>query len=305
MSGNKKIQWWKLVFEQLQPLHIGKLTYGVTAETEVFIPGQTMWGALTKTYNLVNKNYLSENQGLFSTITCFFSSLDAENILAPSYNNGMLHLGEIDADEFRFAFLDTFVSTAIKPLTREATDKSLHEIDFILPQPKNELPDSGINQSIKLYWIGLIGIDGDITEMNDFLQKDKLTINVGGESRYGFGRMKLHNKEIADAQTLERWGLTSDGELLLKDKNGEEIALRNFVQINKDVVKEKWEGHKVPAIIPIAEFDFVSSNTPRIEEKNYYLSIGSNISSIMNPTALNHFYLNKGKFKISVTSKNK
>ena len=300
MSGNKKIQWWKLVFEQLQPLHIGKLTYGVTAETEAFIPGQTMWGALTKTYNLVNKNYLSDNQGLFSTITCFFPSFDAESILAPSYNNGMLYLGEINADEFRFAFLDTFVSTAVKPLTREAADKSLHEIDFILPRPKNELPDSGIGQSTQLYWIGLVGTDGDSAEMAAFFQKDIFTINIGGESRYGFGCMKLHSMEAVDTQTLERWGLSDNGGLLLEDKNGEEIVLRNFVQINNDVVKKEWEGHKVPAIIPIAEFDFISGNTPRIKEKNYYISIGSNIASIINPAALNYFYLNKGKFKIKL-----
>jgi hypothetical protein len=301
MSKKKKLQWFELVFEQLRPLHIGKITYGVTAETEVFIPGQTMWGGLTKTFNLGNKADLSGNQELFSTITCFFPSLDAENILAPFYNNGLLYLGEISVDEFRFAFLDTFISTAIKPLSREAIDKSLHEMDFILPQPKNELPDSGINRSTKLHWIGLIGIDGDITELDAFLQEDKLTINVGGESKYGFGQMKLHSKKIIDAPILEQWGLTDKGELLLKDvssDDGKKTGLRNFVQINRDVVRAEWEGHIVPAIIPIAEFDFIRSNTSMIKEKNYYISIGSNIPSIINPIALKKFYLDKGKLKI-------
>ena len=59
-------------FEQMQPLHIGKLNYGVISETEIFIPGQTMWGALTKSYNLLNKEDLSKNQELFSSVTCFF-----------------------------------------------------------------------------------------------------------------------------------------------------------------------------------------------------------------------------------------
>ncbi len=103
--------------------------------------------------------------------------------------------------------MDTFVSTAVKPLTREATDKSLHEIDFILPpRPKNELPDSGIGQSTQLYWIGLVGTDGDSAEMAAFFQKDIFTINIGGESRYGFGCMKLHSMEAVDTQTLEALG---------------------------------------------------------------------------------------------------
>ena len=80
-----KIKWYQLVFEQLQPLHIGKLNYGVIAETEIFIPGQTIWGALTKSYNLLNKTDLNNNQNLFSTITCFFPSFDGKDILAPFF----------------------------------------------------------------------------------------------------------------------------------------------------------------------------------------------------------------------------
>ncbi len=50
MSSEKK--WYKLVFKQIQPIHIGMGSYGVINETRIFIPGWTMWGALTKAYNL-------------------------------------------------------------------------------------------------------------------------------------------------------------------------------------------------------------------------------------------------------------
>lgn len=44
-------QWYKLIFQQIQTMHIEIGSYGVVNETRFFIPGYTMWGALTKAYN--------------------------------------------------------------------------------------------------------------------------------------------------------------------------------------------------------------------------------------------------------------
>ena len=48
MIMNKK--WYKLVFRQEEPIHIGKGSYGVLSETRVIIPGWTIWGALVNKY---------------------------------------------------------------------------------------------------------------------------------------------------------------------------------------------------------------------------------------------------------------
>jgi hypothetical protein len=282
----RAIEWYQLVFEQMQPLHIGKLNYGVISETEIFIPGQTMWGALTKSYNLLNKEDLSKNQELFSSVTCFFPSFDGIHPLAPSYKNGVLHLGEnVSEDEFRFTFVDTVVTTAITPLTRGAIDESLHEIDYLLPRPKNELPEKNIYKENTLKWIGLIGIEKSYSYIHDFLQKDNLLISVGGKIKYGFGQLLLKYINKIDGHNLEVWNLNEQGELCINN------VLRNFVQIISDT-EFKWDGN----IVPIAEFDF-TKNVPVIIKASFYISVGSRIyAEKENNPPLNKYRLFKGKF---------
>lgn len=292
MDKNQRgMEWYQLVFEQLQPLHLGKLNYGVISETEIFIPGQTMWGALTKSYNLLNKEDLNENQELFSLVTCFFPSFDGIHPLEPSYKNGVLHLGEnISEDEFRFAFVDTAVSTAITPLTRGAIDESLHEIDYLLLRPKNELPEKNIYMKDSLKWIGLIGIEKSNNYIHDFFEKDKLMINVGGGIKYGFGQLLLKYINKIDGHNLEVWNLNEQGELYINN------ALMNFVQITPDT-EFKWEGN----IIPIAKFDF-TKNVPVIKEASFYINIGSKIYiEKENNLPLNKYKLNKGKFVVQTS----
>ena len=289
MSKRTEIVWYELVFEQLQPIHIGRLKYGVIAETEIFIPGQTMWGALTKYYNLYNKADLNENQNLFSLITCFFPSFDGEKVLAPSYKNGMLHIGDdIAEEEFRFAYTDTVISTAVSFLSREAVEGSLHEIDVLLPQPKNELPEKGICQKTNLKWVGLVGIEKNDENLNNFLHQHNFELHVGGEITYGFGLVVLKAIKKVDSQLLGDWNLNENGRLFLKD--GDNI-LRNFIQINPDV-EMKWKGN----VMPIAEFDFCS-NVSKIKEASFYVNVGSSIHiDEENDLNISEYQLSKGKF---------
>jgi len=290
MNNRSEIMWYELVFEQLQPIHIGKLNYGVIAETEIYIPGQTMWGALTKCYNIYNKANLNENQELFSLITCFFPSLDGKKVLTPFYKNGMFYIGEdITEDEFRFAYTDTFVSTAVKYLSGDAIDGSLHEIDLLLPQPKNELPEERIYKNENLKWIGLLGVEMSNENIISFLRENKLEINIGGDTRYGLGLLILKTAKKAGKQLLEGWNLNEYGELLLKNENN---VLRNFMQINTG---ERF--NLIGNIVPIAEFDF-NNNNPIIKEASFYLSVGSSIYvDERNDSSLLGYKLSKGKFK--------
>ncbi len=291
MSKRSKIGWYELVFEQLQPIHIGKLNYGVISETEIFIPGQTMWGALTKYYNLYSNANLNENQDVFSTITCFYPSFDGENVLTPLYKNGKFHLGEnITEDEFRFAYIDTIVSTAVRSPSKEAVDESLHEIDVLLPKPKNELPEKNICKEENLKWIGLVGIEENNENIINLLHKNRLEINIGGEIKYGLGMMILKTIKKVDRQLLEDWNLDENGELFLKDKDN---ILRNFIQITSAVDMNKCKG----SIMPLAEFDF-NSNIPKIKEASFYIYIGSSIYvENSNYPVVSEYRLSKGKFK--------
>jgi len=199
MRSNKK--WYKLVFKQIQPIHIGKGSYGVVNETRIFIPGWTMWGALTKAYNLKTGTDLSENQGLFENISCFYPSFDKEgkdeNILFPKFDKGEFYLGNYSEDKFRAKFVDTFMSTAINPGTNAASDESLHELNIILPKVKRDYRENEKEEQI--YWVGIVLITEEI--------KNKLPdeIYIGGDVRYGLGLIRLVDKKEVGENLTDDW----------------------------------------------------------------------------------------------------
>lgn len=203
MSDDKR--WYKLVFKQLQPIHIGMGSYGVVNETRIFIPGWTMWGALTKAFNLQKGKDLSENQEIFKEISCFYPCFDenGNNPLLPNIEDGEFHLGDYPEDKFRAMFVDTFTSTSIKPLSRTAKDESLHEIDVILPNVKYSFNLS--REEKQVYWVGILRIENQ--NVRDFL-KEGFKITVGGDVRYGLGlmeRVKIVNikEEKEDEQSKD------------------------------------------------------------------------------------------------------
>ncbi|WP_456408641.1 RAMP superfamily CRISPR-associated protein [Caldithrix abyssi] len=210
---NDSNQWQLLIFKQLQPLHIGMGPYGVMNETRIFIPGWTMWGALTKAYNVYSGENLSENQDLFEYISCFWPAFDPsdKNILFPEFRNGKFQLGDYSEDKFRLQFVETMVSTAITPVSRMATDESLHEIDVLLPAAKKAL--AGNTELKELFWVGVFKINDEKGEkkVEEFLGRaqslgNALQIVVGGESRYGLGRLALvEKKPLTNNEMLEQF----------------------------------------------------------------------------------------------------
>jgi hypothetical protein len=265
--------WYKLILEQKQPIHIGYKRYGVLAEIRVFIPGQTMWGALTKSYNLMKGESLDNNQRLFEQITCFYPSFDGNTILKPNFKNGEFHLGEISEKEFRLLFVDSFTSTAILPETKTAKDESLHEIEYILPKPKKEILENMIVKNTKnlilqklkemneLKWIGLLNISDDIKR-----ELKNMKIFVGGDVRYGYGLMKIIDlKEVNDTD-LEQWNINEDGTLNIRSTK----PLLSFLEFDKSII---FEGKL--ELLP--QFEFL----PKLQFKDakFAISVGSKIEN--------------------------
>lgn len=178
MSSDKK--WCQLIFKQRQPIHIGVGGYGVINETRIFIPGWTMWGALTKVYNM------QYNNGELEEVSCFWPCFDKDGKapLLPNFKDGEFYLGDYPESKFKAKFVDTFVATAINPISRMAKDESLHEINVILHGAKKDFIEN--EKEKQLYWTGILKVDNK----NIFLQKG-LKITVGGDSRYGLGSMEL------------------------------------------------------------------------------------------------------------------
>ncbi len=259
MSEEKR---YLLIFEQIQPLHIGAGSYGVVNETRIFIPGWTMWGALTNAYSrIIGENpEVNQNQKLFEKITCFYPSFypltgkDNENVLFPAFKEGKLHLGQFSEDRFRVMFVDTFVSTAINPAYRSAKDESLHEINIILPKAKSGYSVNSKEQ--RLYWIGAVETGADIP--------DGIRIVVGGDVRYGFGEMILKEKKEITEEDFNKWLF----------EGADEVILRNYLPVGEVQNAELLEG-KTEAIVKL-EKSWGGANL-RVTEPEICFAPGSKI----------------------------
>lgn len=255
--SNKK--WYKLIFKQIQPIHIGTGSYGVISETRIFIPGWTMWGALTKAYNSYNGNNLSENQQLFENISCFYPAFkngDNFEILFPEFKNGEFYLGEYSEDEFRAKFVDTFMSTAINPLSNSALDESLHELNVILPGAKADYFED--KKEKQIYWVGIVEID----------DKNKIPkeIYIGGDVKYGLGKLIL----IKEAEELI----------------GESDEIEKFKKANyTEVSDETQQSVLVELLVDAVGYE---GKDLKIKKNGFYYMPGHNLE-------INEFKLEKGK----------
>jgi len=81
----------------------------------------------------------------------------------------------------------------------------LHELNIILPGIKDDYLEKEEKKEKKqqLYWAGIVGFNEEDFP-NKFLKKD-LEIFVGGEARYGFGRIILESKEGPFEKIPDEW----------------------------------------------------------------------------------------------------
>ena len=243
-------KWYKVVYKQIQPIHIGTNSYGVIKETRIFITGITMWGALTKAYVEGEKEETYDNnQDTFKNITCFYPMVNGA-VLYPRFENGEFYLGNASEKEFRKDFTTTYLSTSINPATLNAQDESLHEIDVILPKDKQ-------NQK-ELYWVGYIKLDESIE-----IPKE---IYIGGDSRYGLGLMEFKDKIEENYPYDVIKGKYKD------NRYPPNKPLLNFLEFNN----QEFEGE----VELIAEFDFFKGARPKIKQANFYIKPGSKIKPI-------------------------
>ncbi|ADQ08264.1 conserved hypothetical protein [Caldicellulosiruptor hydrothermalis 108] len=303
------MKWYRLIFSQAQPIHIGSFIWGVVNETAAFIPGWTMWGALTNTYLRFNKfKDIEKSKEFFTKITNFYPAkacsknedknqiLSSLKCLFPKYEKGEFGFVEVpisefdednnnfvSLDEFRFEFVDVIVSTAVEPVNRKAKDESLHEFEFILPKSKID--------NCSLYWIGLIGFEDKEEYNEDLLKRYFSTLFVGGDIKYGYGKLELFDvQEIKKEEDLNSWNIKQDGRANI----ALESPLKQYVKFSG---QECFEGE----IKLIAEFDF-SKNISEVSRASYYINIGSKIVSNMQSkngdyNYLGNYFLYKGMLK--------
>lgn len=278
------MKWFKLVFKQNKPLHIGSSRWGVICETEIFIPGWTMWGAITAEYLRRNSfARIDEGKEYFKVITNFYPGLAAEKsgesggavdfsgleIMFPHYKKGRFFMGERAEEDFRFYLTDILMSTAVEGITRRAKDMSLHEMEYILHQSKKNRTDE---KTFQVYWIGIIGLEDKMTkeksDIEKFLTESPLVIYAGGERKYGLGELEMVYSEKADEKELTEWNLDERGNLNLVEGR----TLRNFLPL---LDKVRFSGE----IVTLVDLNFEQA-IPLAEKAEDFIRPGSVIKDV-------------------------
>ncbi len=197
---------YRLVYQAKSPIHIGWHTLGYIKLTRYYITGKAMWGAftanLTRAGEENNPEAYQKYGELFKKdvlLTYFYPALDPDIPLLPKFTNEGLKYGDCTESEFESLFIKSFGQTAVLPDSNTAEHESLHESEFIAPCV-------GAEQS-SVYFVGYIFIkNGAKTKNNEFVGWDSEEIKlkpilsevfVGGDRKYGWGRLKLNSSPLA------------------------------------------------------------------------------------------------------------
>ncbi|RLB82188.1 MAG: hypothetical protein DRH17_06570 [Deltaproteobacteria bacterium] len=194
---------FEVVFRLKSPLHIGYRQIGMLAKTRYYVPGRNMWAAVTaRLAQMISGKDLPDYQGVGEMLkknakfSYFYFTEDfknRQNDYLPRYTNEGLMWGALPQDEFERCFITSFTTTGIDHSSRTAEDESLHEIELLSHQTIVDKPEN----SMPVYLRGYIFLNNAVPEkptlMGLELAKVLSSLQIGGEQRYGFGRLLLED----------------------------------------------------------------------------------------------------------------
>ncbi|MDM7913338.1 MAG: hypothetical protein QUS09_09600 [Methanotrichaceae archaeon] len=201
-------QLFRLIYELCSPLHIGYHKVGNVQRTRYYVPARNLWGAVTE--RLARSGFIAQNatEGDYREIGkwvqehCAFSYffLSKENhLFTPRFTEKGLQYGELTAAEFERRYLGAHVTTALDSATTSVSQGSLHEVEFVSHHPlKGEAFASLCLQG----WVFLDETASRFLGTEDKWKKWLGTLQIGGERRYGFGRIRLVEMK-SDGQLCE------------------------------------------------------------------------------------------------------
>ncbi len=190
---------YKLIYTAKSPVHIGWHTLGYIALTRYYIPGKNMWAAFTENLTRAGKvsgdiagMYKETGESVKKNLitSYFYPSIEGKPLL-PMFTGQGLKMGDYEVAEFEGLFIKSFGQTAVLPQSNTAEDESLHESEFISPCAAD-----GKQVSFAGYvFVNKAGLGRGWEDVKDIVRE----ISVGGERKYGWGRLVLEscNEETA------------------------------------------------------------------------------------------------------------
>jgi hypothetical protein len=177
---------YQITFRLESPLHVGHLKIGNLQRTRHYVPGKTLWGALTarltRDFPELGEAYQTVGQHVSNELafSYFYPAIDHNEPLYPDYTSNGLCYGssKMAPDEFAWRVLSSYASTAVDARRTAAEEGSLHEVEFISPRDREK--------GDPVYLVGYIfkrrGCQLRWQKTLDRLQ-------LGGERGYGWGRV--------------------------------------------------------------------------------------------------------------------
>ncbi|MCQ3972419.1 MAG: hypothetical protein DPW09_03110 [Anaerolineae bacterium] len=195
-------QVYRLVFRLESPLHIGWRKISNLMQTRSYVPGRIWWGAVTAglTQWLGKTDYRQTGEWVQENLRFgyFFPAENIDDPLYPVQSAGETVYGQNKLSEsvFERRFLNALASTAIAHEANVAEEASLHEVEFLTPS---------LNLGQPVYLVGHLFVhqNEEIAIRNDDVEVQGLSLfsqviaslQIGGERRYGFGRLTLCRSE--------------------------------------------------------------------------------------------------------------
>lgn len=188
--------FYRLKFQVLSQLHIGHQRIGNIQRTRHYVPARVFWGALTARLTrdpracaaakVAEGNYVAMGELVKEEIafSYFFPAIEDQLPAYPVYQDAGLCYGQerLSREEFTWRYLGSYASTALNYEHNAADEGSLHEIEFISPNARDN------DGSYPVFLVGyMIVAEGCVLPWRSALQE----IQIGGERTYGWGRLQL------------------------------------------------------------------------------------------------------------------
>lgn len=204
---------FRLVFRLESPLHMGWRKAGNLQQTRRYVTGRAWWGCCTSSLARVLDS--SDYAGLGNLVRdhllfgYFYPATTVDEPLLPRWENGHLHFGGWRMDEFDSRFLSSLASTAIDRRVGSAEEGSLHEVEYLASSSIGGEPVLLVGHLFARECDVLSVSDGDLVVCGRRLFAEVLPVaQIGGEQRYGFGRLLLERGETRQVEDV--FGLPID-----------------------------------------------------------------------------------------------
>lgn len=195
---------YELRLRLLAPLHAGWRKVGNLQQTRPYVPGNTLWGALTarlarmraaQTGGVANYQKAGDEIDKGLRFSYFYPVDDG----APS---GNIEWPWVMKSNFDWKFLNSFTGSPVESRRQTTTEGGLHETEYIMPHTREGNP---------VFLQGYVAVNatsvspsclGEVLCLQNLFNQ----LQLGGERSYGWGRVAVEKCRPMDGEGVRFFG---------------------------------------------------------------------------------------------------